>query len=136
MFEDAILSHPFLTVALWLDNNKIPGTTPTEIGLLTELASVSMTNATLSGTIPTEMGNLVNLRRLWLYANDLTGNIPAQLDQLVDLEVLELHNNKLSGAVPQGVCANVDGSGYEFKSLTTDCVKEVTCDRTCCTECY
>lgn len=125
------------TVALWLDSNQITGTIPTEIGLLTELASVSMTNATLSGTIPTEMGNLTNLRRLWLYNNELTGTIPAVLNQLTDLEVLELHYNKLGGSMPQGICANIDNSAYEFKSLTVDCKSEVKCEEnTCCTACY
>lgn len=122
--------------ALWLDSNAITGTIPTEIGLLTELASISMTNGTLSGPIPTEMGNLVNLRRLWLYNNQLTGTIPAVLNQLTDLEVLELHFNKIGGAMPQGICANIDSSDYEFKSLTSDCVKEVKCDGSCCTDCY
>lgn len=78
----------------------------------------------------------MNLRRLWLYSNELTGNIPPELNQLTDLEVLEMHNNKLNGAMPQGVCANIDNSEYEFKSLTTDCVKKVTCDSSCCTDCY
>jgi hypothetical protein len=129
MFQNA-------TVALWLDNNKITGTIPTEIGLLTELASISMTNATLSGPIPTEMGNLVSLRRLWLYNNQLTGTIPAVLNQLTELEVLELHFNKIGGAMPQGICAIIDKAPYNFKSLTSDCVKNVQCDGKCCTDCY
>jgi Leucine-rich repeat (LRR) protein len=124
------------SVALWLDDNKITGTIPTEIGLLTELASISLTNATLRGPIPTELGKLSGLRRLWLYSNKLTGSIPAELNHLSGLEVLQVHNNSLNGAMPQGICSIIDKSPYEFKSLTSDCVTKVTCDSSCCTECY
>ncbi len=121
---------------MWLDNNNITGTIPTEIGLMTELVSVSMTNATLSGSLPTELGNLVNLRRLWLYNNKLTGSIPPVLNQLTKLEVLELHQNQLGGAMPQGICENIHTSTYTFKSLTSDCVSAVQCNDSCCTDCY
>jgi hypothetical protein len=122
--------------ALWLDNNQMTGTIPTEIGLLTDLASVSMTNATLVGSIPTEFGELTDLRRLWLYSNELTGQIPSELNELAELEVLEVHKNKLDGAMPQGICTAIGNSGYEYKSLTSDCKSAVQCDDSCCTECY
>jgi Leucine-rich repeat (LRR) protein len=112
------------------------GTIPTEIGLLTDLASVSITNSTLEGTIPTEFGELSGLRRLWLYSNELTGEIPAQLNQLAKLEVLEVHKNKLDGAMPQGICTAIEKSEYEYKSLTSDCKSAVQCDDSCCTDCY
>ena len=119
-----------------MDNNDITGTIPTEIGLLTEIASVSITNATLTGTIPTEFGQLEGLRRLWLYSNQLTGNIPAELDGLEALEVLEIHHNKIEGAMPSGICSTIEGSEYEYKSLTSDCEKQVECDKNCCTDCF
>merc|ERR1711957_667093 len=113
--------------AMWLDGNTITGTIPTEIGLMTGLASFSAANATLTGTIPAEMGNLNQLRRLWLFNNELTGNIPESLNKLELLEVVELHGNKLKGDMPQGVCSAVDNSDYEYKSLTSDCKNAVTC---------
>lgn len=123
-------------VALWLDSNKVTGTIPTEMGLLTELASISITNATLTGTIPSELGDLSSLRRLWLYSNQLTGTIPASLRRLTELEVLELHENNLGGEMPQGICDVIGSSDYEFKTLTSDCKGSVSCDRSCCTDCY
>jgi Leucine-rich repeat (LRR) protein len=119
-----------------LDSNEIVGSIPTEIGLLTELASISITNSTLSGPIPTEMGNLSELRRLWLYDNQLSGIIPSQMSNLAILEVLELHLNDISGAMPAGVCASIEKSEFESKALTADCVSEVTCAVDCCTKCY
>jgi len=120
--------------AMWLDSNAITGSIPTEIGLYTGLASLSLTNATLTGTIPEEMGQLTDLHRLWLYSNQLTGTIPAALGSLANLEVVELHNNKLTGQMPQGVCDSVGKAEYEYKSLTSNCISEVTCE--CCTECF
>jgi Leucine-rich repeat (LRR) protein len=136
LFRNVALTPELQSVALWLDDNKITGTIPTQLGLLTELASISLTNATLRGKIPTELGMLSGLRRLWLYSNELTGSVPAELNQLSALEVLQVHNNSLTGAMPQGICSIIDKSPYEFKSLTSDCLEKVTCDGSCCTECY
>lgn len=122
--------------ALWLDGNDITGTIPTEIGSLTSLASFSVANASLRGPIPSEIGNLAQLRRLWLFENELTGQIPQELNELKLLEVLELHKNDLIGNMPEGVCSAVKDSDYEFKSLTSDCSGQVTCDKLCCTQCF
>jgi hypothetical protein len=122
--------------AMWLDANYVTGTIPTEIGMMTGLASFSVANATLKGTIPFEIGNLNQLRRLWLFGNELTGEIPQALNKLQLLEVAELHGNNLVGNMPEGVCASVRNSDYEYKSLTSDCVSEVTCSKSCCTQCY
>ncbi|KAL3938915.1 MAG: hypothetical protein SGBAC_006258 [Bacillariaceae sp.] len=123
--------------ALWIDANEITGTIPTEIGLLESMASLSMTNSTLTGTIPTEMGNLSTLRRLWLFNNELTGNLPVELKKLSDLEVLQVHHNKLQGEMPDGVCKNIHNSGFEDKSLTSDCgTNKISCSDECCTRCF
>ena len=121
---------------MWLDTNTITGTIPTEIGLCTGLASLSMTNATLTGPIPAEIGNLVELRRLWLYNNQLSGNIPDALNNLPNLEVVELHKNNFNGPMPGGVCAAIKSSDYEYKSLTSDCKSQVSCSAECCTQCF
>eukprot|EP00536_Pseudo-nitzschia_multiseries_P012458 jgi/Psemu1/208756/e_gw1.478.32.1 len=122
--------------AMWLDGNDIFGTIPTEVGLMTGLASLSMANATLTGNIPEEIANLSQLRRLWLFNNKLTGTIPATLNDLNLLEVLEVHGNQLKGTMPQGICSAVKKSDYTFKSLTSDCEKKVTCSKDCCTKCF
>jgi Leucine-rich repeat (LRR) protein len=106
-----------------------------EIGLLTGLASVSITNSTIDGPIPTEIGNLSKLRRLWLYNNELTGVIPTQLATLSLLEVFEVHNNDVGGTMPNGICLSIEAATYQYKSLTSDCKSQVRCDN-CCTECF
>ena len=56
----------------------------------------------LSGTIPTELGSLANLRILWLGGNQLSGTIPAELGDLANLRELYLGSNQLSGTIPRG----------------------------------
>jgi hypothetical protein len=119
---------------MWLDANSITGTLPTQLGLLTEMASLSLTNGTLAGTIPTELGNLSGLRRLWLYGNKLTGAIPTELGKLELLEVVELQQNDLQGTMPPRVCSFIGISQYAHKSLVADC-EEVACTN-CCTKCH
>lgn len=121
---------------MWLDGNYVKGTIPTEVGLMSNLASFSVAKGSLTGTIPTEFGKLDQLRRLWLFENDLTGKIPESLNNLQLLEVLELHSNNLVGDMPQGVCASISDAEYEYKSLTSDCKSEVNCGKSCCTKCY
>ena len=53
---------------LLLDNNKLQGTIPPELGKLTTLRTILLNrNDGLSGTIPPELGDIENLENLWLY---------------------------------------------------------------------
>ncbi len=78
---------------------------PPELGNLTALEHLELTNYGLTGPIPPELGNLVNLRHLALGdllsgANNLTGEIPAELGNLTELRILFLDNNDLTGPIP------------------------------------
>ena len=119
--------------ALWLDSNDVSGTIPTEIGLLTDLASFSATNCTLSGPLPAELGDLQYMRRIWLYGNELVGPIPQTHDRWSDLQVFEVYDNLLTGKMPQAICDEIASSTYEFRTLSADC-REVDCQ--CCSQCY
>ena len=50
--------------------------------------------------IPFELGNLTNLQQLVLSDNMLNGTIPVELGNLTTLYVLSLWGNMLSGEIP------------------------------------
>lgn len=55
----------------------------------------------LSGPIPAEVGQLTALQQLVLSNNQLTGPIPSQLAQLSSLILLCLSKNQLHESIPQ-----------------------------------
>jgi Leucine-rich repeat (LRR) protein len=121
-----------------LEGEGLSGTIPNDIGALTRLASLSLTDSSLTGTIPSSLGQLTGLRRLWLYGNKFHGEIPESMNNLPLLELAEFHNNSLWGPMPSNICSAVASNAYEHASLTADCldVNAVRCDNTtCCTEC-
>ena len=85
---------------LRLSNNKLTGAIPPELGNLANLESLSLWNNELSGAIPSELGNLSNLTFLRLNLNQLAGSIPAELGNLSKLDSLYLGGNRLTGAIP------------------------------------
>jgi Leucine rich repeat len=79
----------------------LTGTVPEEVGLLTDLQVLDVSNNTmLSGWVPTQVGKLVNLQSLQLAGNKLSGPIPTQLGHLTYLESLQLGRNELTGTIP------------------------------------
>ena len=56
----------------------------------------------LEGPIPANLGNLTNLQMLYLSDNNLSGAIPSGLgNPQSNLEELYLANNRLSGEIPR-----------------------------------
>ncbi|MCO5575446.1 hypothetical protein L7F22_029247 [Adiantum nelumboides] len=82
-------------------NTTIPAEIGRLAGSLTELSLRS--NPALVGKIPSEMGALTSLQVLSLSQNSLSGSIPAAIGKLQSLEHLDLSDNMLSGAVPQEI---------------------------------
>ena len=85
---------------LRLSNNLLTGSIPPELGNLSSLKWLSLWNNQLTGTIPPQLGNLTSLTMLRLEWNDLTGTIPPQLGNLTSLDSMSLGGNRLTGAIP------------------------------------
>ena len=95
--ELGMLSHLSL---LQLTDNELKGAIPTELGNLSKLELLILTENELSGEIPSELRGLSSLSELSLTGNDLTGAIPAEVGDITNLRSLYLDDNRLSGAIP------------------------------------
>ncbi len=80
--------------------NNLVGTIPQEIGNLSQLTNLYLSNNELTGSIPSSLGNLTNLTYLLLSNNQLSGSIPSSLGDLSNLNHLLITNNLLSGSIP------------------------------------
>ncbi|KAK8571840.1 hypothetical protein V6N12_027910 [Hibiscus sabdariffa] len=90
-------------VHLGLDNNMLVGSIPSALGRLTKLKFLSLFGNKISGSIPSEIGFLSNLVELYLHGNMLVGSIPMTLYQLTNLKFLLLYDNQLEGFIPQDI---------------------------------
>ena len=82
-FYNLFCLHLILLVFLSTDLGSIPS----ELGLLTQLTKLSLTQNSLEGTVPIEIGNLSQLRFLELHFNDLTGSVPNGICVSTSIEV-------------------------------------------------
>ena len=85
---------------LSLDNNRLSGEIPPELGSLSKLTKLALGRNQLSGEIPPELGSLSNLGWLNLDVNQLTGRIPPELAKLSRLVALMLDHNGLTSSIP------------------------------------
>ena len=90
---------------LHLNDNRLRGEIPPELGILANLEELYLSQNQLTGEIPPELGQLTNLRHLVLFQNQLTGAIPPELANLKDLERLVLYDNRLSGEIPPALAS-------------------------------
>ena len=87
-------------VHLVLNQKGLSGRIPAELGMLSELTLLQLTDNELQGTIPPELGGLGKLELLVLAGNDIGGEIPADLADLANLSHMSLTGNDLSGNIP------------------------------------
>ncbi|MDR2274059.1 MAG: hypothetical protein LBF27_24345 [Sphingobacterium sp.] len=100
--------------AINLIGKKLAGKIPAEIGYLTELTELQLSNNyTIEGTLPASIGTLSKLKTLTCSRNQISGSIPAEFANLKELTIFQIHTNKLSGTLP----ANVFGQLTKLNSL-------------------
>ncbi|CAA7408633.1 unnamed protein product [Spirodela intermedia] len=84
-------------------NTFSPGPIPPEIGNLSALRNLLLTDCKLIGSIPPSLGNLRKLANLDLSMNNLEGPIPETLTELSSVVQIELYKNSLTGHIPEGL---------------------------------
>ncbi len=90
-----------------LSDNNLDGFIPREIGVLSELKILSLTNSTmnsnLTGSIPPEIGLLQNLEELTITNLSIGGRIPETVGILSNLEIIEIDNTEVTGSIPNSI---------------------------------
>ncbi|XP_022882536.1 probable LRR receptor-like serine/threonine-protein kinase At3g47570 isoform X3 [Olea europaea var. sylvestris] len=103
-FITSLTSCRYLT-SLAFGNNPLNGILPLSIGnLSTSLQYLYGHSCDLRGSIPNEIGNLTSLIKLSLSDNELIESIPASMLNLQKLQGLYLQRNKISQSIPDSLC--------------------------------
>ncbi|XP_022717762.1 probable LRR receptor-like serine/threonine-protein kinase At3g47570 [Durio zibethinus] len=95
-------------ISLDISNNELIGSIPTTTGRIRNLQSLSLQGNKLEGSIPSELCHLKSLGFLYLTGNRLAGPIPACLGDLVSLRHLFLGSNKFSSSIPSTLTRIID----------------------------
>ena len=82
-----------------LGQMNLVGTLPSEIGLLTDLQSLSLRNNQISGVLPSTLATMTQLRRLDVQQNVIQGKL-LDLSRLSHLQYLVLGENAFTGTIP------------------------------------
>ncbi|KAK1290639.1 putative LRR receptor-like serine/threonine-protein kinase [Acorus calamus] len=86
--------------ALQLESYSLAGTIAPEIGNLSFLALLDLSENAFTGHIPNSLGSLRRLKLLALLNNTLDGPIPESIFNMSSLESVLLYRNSLSGEIP------------------------------------
>lgn len=97
----------YVKAGLYLFDNCLTGTIPSEVGRLTNLSEFSnVSSAAISTSVssfPCCIFKLLHLDALWLLSNTLTGTIPSEIGLFTDLVALNLYTNNLIGTIPSEI---------------------------------
>ena len=95
-------------VMLNLKDLSLRGTLGPELGGLSHLQALILSNNLFSGLIPKEIGGLAMLEILDLSNNNLTGEVPQKIAEMASLKHLLLSNNRFQWPVVQNSHGNFD----------------------------
>ena len=85
----------------FVQKSGITGTLPSEIGMCTELAMLSIVNSRLTGSLPSALWQLPSLVYLGMNYNfDLSGTIASELGLMTNMQFLDVSNNQITGTIP------------------------------------
>ena len=83
-----------------LDGNGLKGPLPMELGALSKLESIILTDNSLTSSLPPSLAALTALRELNVAQNSLSGELPEEgFINWLNLEVLKIGDNQISGTL-------------------------------------
>ncbi|CAH2049740.1 unnamed protein product [Thlaspi arvense] len=99
------------------DLNRLSGPIPPELGKLSRLSYLYLSNNCLSGEIPVSLGRLTRLKILHLSWNLLSGSVPSALFHSMPLLYdLDLSYNNLFGVIPSSIGKLISLINLELQS--------------------
>ncbi|KAF5789854.1 putative protein kinase RLK-Pelle-LRR-VI-2 family [Helianthus annuus] len=111
-FRAGISHDPYGAFKSWFPDNRDPCSWSYIHCVDGNVHVLDLNGLSLEGVLVPEIGNLTHLRRLILSQNKFSGVIPKELGELSMLEVLDLRDNNLSGHIPVEL-----GRMYSLKRL-------------------
>ncbi|KAL5200779.1 hypothetical protein ABZP36_021982 [Zizania latifolia] len=94
---------PYISYNASTVEQQLPGSIPSELGLLSQLRNLNLSMNSLEGDIPQFLGSSLSLQYVDLGNNALTGSIPESLANSSSIQVLRLMSNNLSGELPKSL---------------------------------
>jgi hypothetical protein len=89
------------TLYIFGHDDKLSGTIPTQVGLLSNLVLINLSYQRVSGRLPTELGRASKLVEIRIQGTRISGTIPTELSGLEDLAHVHLDHNLITGEVPR-----------------------------------
>jgi len=117
----------YLTSLKITNNELLIGEIPEEIGNLTGLTQLNFSGNALSGAIPDGIGNSQAIWFLRMGANEFEDSIPASIWELNELTYLDLSSNNLVGNIPSEISnlSNLTNLNLSFNQLSGTIPNEI-----------
>ncbi|KAL6330441.1 hypothetical protein AAG906_040371 [Vitis piasezkii] len=114
-------------ISLDLSNNYFHASLPKEIDKCKELQQLNLFNNKLVGSIPEAFCNLSKLEELYLGNNQLTSEIPKKMSHLHNLKILSLWMNNLTGSIPATIfnISSLVNISLSYNSLSGNLPKDM-----------
>ncbi|XP_010484520.1 PREDICTED: probable LRR receptor-like serine/threonine-protein kinase At4g37250 [Camelina sativa] len=101
---------------LSLPSSKLSGTLPSNLGSLSSLQRLDLSNNNMNGSFPVSLLNATELRFLDLSDNHISGELPASFGALLNLQALNLSGNSFFGELPKTLGWNTNLTEISLKN--------------------